>query len=109
MSACVPETQNVDKLDFLLCALQVDTLRHVISQTAGYNDALGGNPMYSPHGLNVSTVSVSIKSCKMQNVSFCNNVNAVISAITRKKKDAIVCFVQHNRVLWIRRHKTTGF
>uniref|UniRef100_A0A673GUW1 Pre-B-cell leukemia homeobox 3b n=1 Tax=Sinocyclocheilus rhinocerous TaxID=307959 RepID=A0A673GUW1_9TELE len=37
---------------------QVDTLRHVISQTAGYNDALGGNPMYSPHGLNVSTVSV---------------------------------------------------
>ncbi|ROL49139.1 Pre-B-cell leukemia transcription factor 3 [Anabarilius grahami] len=32
---------------------QVDTLRHVISQTAGYNDALGGNPMYSPHGLNL--------------------------------------------------------
>eukprot|EP00064_Thunnus_orientalis_P007307 superscaffoldBa00000802_g7327 len=31
---------------------QVDTLRHVISQTAGYNDALGGNTMYSPHGLN---------------------------------------------------------
>uniref|UniRef100_A0A9J8DJG3 Pre-B-cell leukemia transcription factor 3 n=1 Tax=Cyprinus carpio carpio TaxID=630221 RepID=A0A9J8DJG3_CYPCA len=31
---------------------QVDTLRHVISQTAGYNDALGVNPMYSPHGLN---------------------------------------------------------
>ncbi|XP_054466921.1 pre-B-cell leukemia transcription factor 3b isoform X3 [Anoplopoma fimbria] len=30
---------------------QVDTLRHVISQTAGYNDALGGNTMYSPHGL----------------------------------------------------------
>lgn len=35
-------------------SLQVDTLRHVISQTAGYNDALGGNTMYSPHGLNVS-------------------------------------------------------
>ncbi|KAM9393878.1 pre-B-cell leukemia transcription factor 3b isoform 6-T6 [Pholidichthys leucotaenia] len=33
---------------------QVDTLRHVISQTAGYNDALRGNTMYSPHGLNVS-------------------------------------------------------
>lgn len=32
----------------------MDTLRHVISQTAGYNDALGGNTMYSPHGLNVS-------------------------------------------------------
>ncbi|KAM6943835.1 pre-B-cell leukemia transcription factor 3b isoform 1-T1 [Lycodopsis pacificus] len=30
---------------------QVDTLRHVISQTAGYNDALGRNTMYSPHGL----------------------------------------------------------
>ncbi|XP_034162928.2 pre-B-cell leukemia transcription factor 3b isoform X5 [Pangasianodon hypophthalmus] len=30
---------------------QVDTLRHVISQTAGYNDDLGGNSMYSPHGL----------------------------------------------------------
>ncbi|XP_078105780.1 pre-B-cell leukemia transcription factor 3b isoform X3 [Sander vitreus] len=33
---------------------QVDTLRHVISQTAGYNDALGGNTMYSPHGLNAN-------------------------------------------------------
>ncbi|XP_017564985.1 pre-B-cell leukemia transcription factor 3b isoform X3 [Pygocentrus nattereri] len=33
---------------------QVDTLRHVISQTAGYNDALGGNSMYSPHGLNAN-------------------------------------------------------
>ncbi|KAM9858130.1 pre-B-cell leukemia transcription factor 3b isoform 1-T1 [Aulostomus maculatus] len=33
---------------------QVDTLRHVISQTAGYSDALGGNTMYSPHGLNTN-------------------------------------------------------
>ncbi|XP_022526455.1 pre-B-cell leukemia transcription factor 3b isoform X3 [Astyanax mexicanus] len=33
---------------------QVDTLRHVISQTAGYNDPLGGNSMYSPHGLNAN-------------------------------------------------------
>uniref|UniRef100_A0A3B5MAT2 Homeobox domain-containing protein n=1 Tax=Xiphophorus couchianus TaxID=32473 RepID=A0A3B5MAT2_9TELE len=33
---------------------QVDTLRHVISQTAGYNDALAGNTMYSPHGLNAN-------------------------------------------------------
>lgn len=30
-------------------------MRHVISQTAGYNDALGGNAMYSPHSLNVSS------------------------------------------------------
>uniref|UniRef100_A0A8C5DZK8 Pre-B-cell leukemia transcription factor 3-like n=1 Tax=Gouania willdenowi TaxID=441366 RepID=A0A8C5DZK8_GOUWI len=33
---------------------QVDTLRHVISQTAGYNDALGDNLMYSSHGLNAN-------------------------------------------------------
>ncbi|XP_029573088.1 pre-B-cell leukemia transcription factor 3b isoform X5 [Salmo trutta] len=33
---------------------QVDTLRHVISQTAGYSEALGGNTMYSPHGLNAN-------------------------------------------------------
>uniref|UniRef100_A0A3P9P4R2 PBX homeobox 3 n=1 Tax=Poecilia reticulata TaxID=8081 RepID=A0A3P9P4R2_POERE len=33
---------------------QVDTLRHVISQTAGYNDALAGNTMFSPHGLNAN-------------------------------------------------------
>ncbi|KAK5909972.1 hypothetical protein CesoFtcFv8_003853 [Champsocephalus esox] len=33
---------------------QVDTLRHVISQTAGYNDALGRNTMYSPHGLHAN-------------------------------------------------------
>lgn len=32
----------------------MDTLRHVISRTAGYNDALGGNTMYSPHGLNTN-------------------------------------------------------
>ncbi|KAJ7425259.1 Pre-B-cell leukemia transcription factor 3 [Pitangus sulphuratus] len=34
---------------------QVDTLRHVINQTGGYNDGLGGNSLYSPHNLNVST------------------------------------------------------
>ncbi|XP_051923983.1 pre-B-cell leukemia transcription factor 3b isoform X2 [Hippocampus zosterae] len=33
---------------------QVDTLRHVISQTAGYSDALGRNTMYSPHSLNTN-------------------------------------------------------
>ncbi|KAM9463632.1 pre-B-cell leukemia transcription factor 3-like isoform 5-T7 [Salvelinus alpinus] len=33
---------------------QVDTLRHVISQTAGYSEALGGNTMYSPNGLNAN-------------------------------------------------------
>ncbi|NXM93713.1 PBX3 factor, partial [Sylvia borin] len=33
---------------------QVDTLRHVINQTGGYNDGLGGNSLYSPHNLNVS-------------------------------------------------------
>ncbi|XP_031426754.1 pre-B-cell leukemia transcription factor 3b isoform X4 [Clupea harengus] len=33
---------------------QVDTLRHVISQTAGYSDGLGGNAMYSPHSLNAN-------------------------------------------------------
>lgn len=38
---------------------QVDTLRHVISQTAGYSEALGGNTMYSPHGLNVSVSASS--------------------------------------------------
>ncbi|KAG8554320.1 hypothetical protein GDO81_003759 [Engystomops pustulosus] len=30
---------------------QVDTLRHVINQTGGYSDALGGNSLYSPHHL----------------------------------------------------------
>ncbi|XP_018408805.1 PREDICTED: pre-B-cell leukemia transcription factor 3 [Nanorana parkeri] len=33
---------------------QVDTLRHVINQTGGYSDALGGNPLYSPHHLNAN-------------------------------------------------------
>ncbi|XP_041692056.1 pre-B-cell leukemia transcription factor 3 isoform X8 [Coregonus clupeaformis] len=33
---------------------QVDTLRHVISQTAGYSEALGGNTMYSPNCLNAN-------------------------------------------------------
>ncbi|KAM9324998.1 pre-B-cell leukemia transcription factor 3 isoform 1-T1 [Gastrophryne carolinensis] len=33
---------------------QVDTLRHVINQTGGYSDVLGGNPLYSPHHLNAN-------------------------------------------------------
>ncbi len=32
---------------------QVDTLRHVISQTGGYSDGLAANQMYSPQGINV--------------------------------------------------------
>lgn len=32
----------------------VDTLRHVINQTGGYNDGLGGNSLYSPHNLNAN-------------------------------------------------------
>lgn len=34
----------------------MDTLRHVINQTGGYSDGLGGNSLYSPHNLNVSTL-----------------------------------------------------
>ncbi|XP_031430423.1 pre-B-cell leukemia transcription factor 1b isoform X1 [Clupea harengus] len=33
---------------------QVDTLRHVISQTGGYNDGLTANQMYSPQGINAN-------------------------------------------------------
>ncbi|KAA0713287.1 Pre-B-cell leukemia transcription factor 1 Homeobox protein PBX1 Homeobox protein PRL [Triplophysa tibetana] len=32
---------------------QVDTLRHVISQTGGYSDGLAANQMYSPQGINL--------------------------------------------------------
>lgn len=34
---------------------QVDTLRHVISQTGGYSEGLTANQMYSPQGINVRT------------------------------------------------------
>ncbi|XP_030629860.1 pre-B-cell leukemia homeobox 1a isoform X1 [Chanos chanos] len=33
---------------------QVDTLRHVISQTGGYSDSLAVNQMYSPQGINAN-------------------------------------------------------
>ncbi|XP_047655693.1 pre-B-cell leukemia transcription factor 3b isoform X3 [Tachysurus fulvidraco] len=33
---------------------QVNTLHHAINQTAGYNNDLGGNSMYNPHGLNAN-------------------------------------------------------
>uniref|UniRef100_A0A673KPK6 Pre-B-cell leukemia transcription factor 1 n=1 Tax=Sinocyclocheilus rhinocerous TaxID=307959 RepID=A0A673KPK6_9TELE len=33
---------------------QVDTLRHVISQTGGYSDGLAANQMYSPQGINAN-------------------------------------------------------
>ena len=36
-----------------ICLFQVDTLRHVISQTGGYSDSLAANQLYSPQGINV--------------------------------------------------------
>lgn len=36
---------------------QVDTLRHVISQTGGYSDTLAASQMYSPQGINVRPVN----------------------------------------------------
>lgn len=42
-------------MNFVSSYFKVDTLRHVINQTGGYNDGLGGNSLYSPHNLNVST------------------------------------------------------
>lgn len=44
---------------FCLCPLlfQVDTLRHVISQTGGYSDSLAASQMYSPQGINVRPVN----------------------------------------------------
>lgn len=42
-------------MNFVSPYFKVDTLRHVINQTGGYNDGLGGNSLYSPHNLNVST------------------------------------------------------
>ncbi|XP_061151804.1 pre-B-cell leukemia transcription factor 1 isoform X1 [Syngnathus typhle] len=33
---------------------QVDTLRHVISQTGGYSDSLAASQMYSPQGINTN-------------------------------------------------------
>ncbi|MGH0160648.1 UNVERIFIED_CONTAM: hypothetical protein FKN15_046868 [Acipenser sinensis] len=35
---------------------QVDTLRHVISQTGGYSDGLAASQMYSPQAINVDTL-----------------------------------------------------
>ncbi|MEQ2201399.1 hypothetical protein XENOCAPTIV_011766, partial [Xenoophorus captivus] len=44
---------------FCLCPtlFQVDTLRHVISQTGGYSDSLAASQMYSPQGINVRPVN----------------------------------------------------
>lgn len=42
-------------MNFVSSYFKVDTLRHVINQTGGYSDGLGGNSLYSPHNLNVST------------------------------------------------------
>lgn len=36
---------------------QVDTLRHVISQTGGYSNSLAASQMYSPQGINVRPVN----------------------------------------------------
>ncbi|KAI4547425.1 hypothetical protein MG293_003980 [Ovis ammon polii] len=51
---------------------QVDTLRHVINQTGGYSDGLGGNSLYSPHNLNVSTLR-SINSGSRINMETCTD------------------------------------
>lgn len=42
---------------------QVDTLRHVISQTGGYSDSLAASQMYSPQGINVRPVNNHPLSC----------------------------------------------
>lgn len=46
-----------------LCFLvfQVDTLRHVISQTGGYSDGLAASQMYSPQGINVRKIASFFK------------------------------------------------
>lgn len=41
-------------LTLLSFSLQGDSIRHAIGQSLGYSDGLRGNPLYSPHGLNVS-------------------------------------------------------
>lgn len=38
---------------FRLVCLQGDSIRHSIGQSLGYSEGLRGNPLYSPHGLNV--------------------------------------------------------
>ena len=45
---CVPLTNL-----FSCSPVQVDTLRHVISQTGGYSDGLAAGQMYSPQGISV--------------------------------------------------------
>lgn len=42
-----------DLVLLFIVRFQVDTLRHVISQTGGYSDGLTANQMYSPQGINV--------------------------------------------------------
>ncbi len=41
-------------LTLMSFSLQGDSIRHAIGQSLGYSDGLRGNPLYSPHGLNVS-------------------------------------------------------
>lgn len=42
-----------DLVMLFIVRFQVDTLRHVISQTGGYSDGLTANQMYSPQGISV--------------------------------------------------------
>ncbi|CAB1432394.1 unnamed protein product [Pleuronectes platessa] len=51
---------------------QVDTLRHVISQTGGYSDSLAASQMYSPQGINQSLSGVGC--CPVVSPSVCPGV-----------------------------------
>ncbi|KAM9619963.1 pre-B-cell leukemia transcription factor 1 isoform 3-T3 [Morphnus guianensis] len=49
---------------------QVDTLRHVISQTGGYSDGLAASQMYSPQGISVRKKKIGSGSCFILFFSF---------------------------------------
>lgn len=51
---CLPPVIALELIfSLLLFSVQVDTLRHVISQTGGYSDGLAASQMYSPQGISV--------------------------------------------------------
>lgn len=64
---------------------QVDTLRHVISQTGGYSDSLAASQMYSPQGINVRTPPPKKQQPSVISSQYCLSILTLVSL---KEKEA---------------------
>lgn len=79
---------------------QVDTLRHVISQTGGYSDSLAASQMYSPQGINVRPVNNLLLSSSTFPVTVLPCDNSPVAARMRTRLLSLRTLRPFSRFYW---------